>query len=76
MLTYRLRFYTGPTIVKELGDKFRMAGIHVEHIGTEHLIVLARGNDRYDAAQTVWHKLHDRYATTFGLDEPKGEVVR
>jgi hypothetical protein len=75
MLTYRLRFYTGPVAVKELGEKFQQAGLRVEFVGTEHVGVLARGDSREDAALGVWHKLHDHYGTTFGLPEPTGDVA-
>jgi hypothetical protein len=62
-------------LVKELGEKFKAAGIQVEYVGTENIGVIAQGSDRFDAALGVWHKLHDHYGTTFGLPEPVGAVA-
>jgi hypothetical protein len=54
-------FHTGPTIVKQIADKFRAAGMTVAVEGTAH--VLIHGDCRY----ALLEKLRSVHGTNFGL---------
>src|SRR5512147_2293962 len=53
MNTFKLRIWTGPTLVKEVTTKLREAGVEVVEEGTEHVHVRSEGSDRLGAAHNV-----------------------
>ena len=67
MNTYKLRIWTGPTLVKELTAKLREAGVDVVCEGTEHVHVRSEGSDRLAAAHNLLATLMKAYKTDFGL---------
>ena len=67
MNTYKLRIWTGPTLVKELTAKLREAGVEVVCEGTEHVHVRSEGSDRYAAAHNVLAMCMKAHMTDFGL---------
>lgn len=71
MTTYSLRVWTGPTLVQQLADKLREAGIHVACQGTENLYLTAEGEGVGGAAHNVLAALMLKHGTDFGL-RPRG----
>ena len=67
MPIYRISFHTGPTIVRQIAQKMREAGIVVAVEGTEHVHVDCEGEDRYYANEAVLRALRDKHGTVFGL---------
>jgi hypothetical protein len=67
MPTYRLPFHTGPTIVRQIAQKMREAGISVAIEGTERVYVDCEGEDRWSANQAVLRALREKHGTVFGL---------
>jgi hypothetical protein len=67
MNTYKLRIWTGPTLVRELTTKLREAGVEVVCEGTEHVHVRSEGSDRHAAAHNVLATLMKAYNTDFCL---------
>lgn len=67
MNTYKLRIWTGPTLVRELTTKLREAGVEVVCEGTEHVYVLSDGSNHLAAAHNVLATLMQAYKTDFGL---------
>jgi hypothetical protein len=65
---YRLRVWTGPSVVVELGRKFRKAGLRVPVVGTENLHVDVTASDCYGAEQVARAALRRKYKKDVGLD--------
>jgi len=70
MNTYKLRIWTGPTLVKEITAKLRQAGVEVVCEGTEHVHVRSEGSDHMAAAHNVLAFLMRTFMTDFNL-KPK-----
>lgn len=67
MNSYKLRVWTGPTLVKEITAKLRQAGVEVVCEGTEHVHVRSEGSDRMAAAHNVLACLMKVHKTDFCL---------
>jgi hypothetical protein len=66
MTTYRLKVWTGPTLVVELGRRMRRAGLHVI-TGTEHVYVDAQGTGCDAAEHNMRAALYRKYKKDYGL---------
>jgi hypothetical protein len=64
---YLIRFWTGPTLVKQLADKAREAGLDVEIEGTEHIYIRCFGSCRYAATHNMRVDLIRKHGKDFGL---------
>lgn len=67
MNNYKLRIWTGPTLVKELTGKLKEAGVTVVEEGTECVHVRSEGSCRDAAAHNILATLMKAYNTDFGL---------
>lgn len=68
MRRVKLKFHTGPTIVNEIADKMKSAGLHVTCIGTEHVYLEEwTSGDHIDARITALDMLRSVHGTNFGL---------
>lgn len=66
-MTYRLKFWTGPTLVEQIATRFREAGVTVTCEGTEHVYVNGDGSDGFAAEWNVLVDLQRKHGTSFGL---------
>lgn len=67
-MIHKLKFHTGPTIVKQIAMKISEAGFKISCIGTEfvYLEVDCPG-DHIDARILVLDNLKSHHGTSFGL---------
>lgn len=63
----KLRAHTGPTIVKEMAEKCREAGLNVTIEGTEHVYIEQPGKDTYEMNEEIRKALTKKHGTAFGL---------
>ena len=69
-MRYRLKVWTGPSAVVEMGRKLRRAGLRVPSTGTEHLLVdVSAGaqNGCAGAEHNMRAALMRKYKKDFGL---------
>lgn len=64
---HRLKVWTGPTLVVELGRRLRRAGLKVPVTGTEHLYVVVEGSDCSAAQHNMRAALYRKYRKDWGL---------
>lgn len=64
---HRLRFWTGPVGVEEIGAKAREAGLAVVAVGTEHVLIDSHGRDHTDAVERVRETMRSAHGTDFGM---------
>lgn len=67
MKTYRLKVWTGPSYVKEMGRMIKRAHLKVPVVGTEHVYVDVKGTSCYGAAWNMQAMLYRKFRTDFGL---------
>lgn len=65
----KLSFYTGPTIVRQIAEKMREAGVRVTCEGTERVWCIVEAEDDLSARLDVLNALRAKHGTTFGLSE-------
>lgn len=67
MPKWETSFWTGPTIVKQIAEKMRAAGVTVLWEGTERVGVEAEGATKEGARWNVLVDLRRTHGTDFGL---------
>jgi len=67
MATYRLKVWTGPVGVVEIGRRVRGAGLKSYTTGTEHIYVDVKGQSCDGAAWNMRAQLFRKYRKDFGL---------
>lgn len=67
MPTFKLKFFTGPTCVREIATGMTEAGIKVAIVGTEHVYVEAEGSDELAARWNVLASLMQTHGKDYGL---------
>lgn len=65
--SYKVKFWTGPTLVKDIADAMRKAGIQVDLEGTEYVYVTSEGDSFDGAAWNVLADLKREHGYDFGL---------
>jgi hypothetical protein len=66
----QIAFHTGPTIVHQIADKMREAGVAVSCEGTEHVYIDAApnvGELATDLRYQILAVLREKHGTDFGL---------
>lgn len=66
-MIYRMKIWTGPTLVQQLAEKAREAGLQEVRAGTEHIYVVVAAMSRDWAAWNVCAALRSRHGTDYGL---------
>jgi hypothetical protein len=66
-MTFKMKAWTGPTLVKQLADKLREAGINVTLEGTETVYFVAEGSYPDAAGWNTLVDLMNTHGTDFGL---------
>jgi hypothetical protein len=64
---YVMKAYTGPVVVKEIASRVKSAGVDITMLGTEHIYVVAAGENFEDAANHVRHAIVRKCGRDFGL---------
>jgi hypothetical protein len=64
---YRCHIWTGPTLVKQIKQRFRRAHKKVVASGTEAIYVDSKGQTAEGAAWNLLADLEKKYKTSFGL---------
>jgi hypothetical protein len=64
---WRLKVWTGPTLVRKISEKAKKAGIEVETEGTENIYVIVEGTTGGAAEWNFIATMHQKHGTDFGL---------
>ena len=67
MATYRMELWTGPTLVRQIRQRLRVAKVKVVSSGTESVLVDASGTSCEGAAWNILSALYRKHKTDFGL---------
>lgn len=67
MPTYRLRVWTGPTLVRDVSRRMKLAKLKVRVTGTEHVTVDVRATHQ-NGCGGAWHNLSAALYQKFGTD--------
>lgn len=65
--TQNLRIWTGPSMVEDIAQKFRDAGVRVTCVGTEHVHIEAEGYSGSTAFHNALAALYLKHGTDYGL---------